>query len=301
MTPSSPLRFSVTPFYLCLQLGLLSSLIFTPGEALKYLNYSCPVSSNIATAMTPNTTYQTNLDLLFSFLSSNASIDTGFYNSSVGREPSDDVVYGMFLCRGDLTPQLCEECVAAAVNKSRYYCQGAKKAAVWYDECILDYRNQSIFSTVMEEPILPSKNEGTVAEPGRFNRTLEGIMESMRREAVNDRYGKKYYYATKEENYFASQMQQRVFSLVQCTPDLSPEQCDQCISGLTEYLLECCSTYQGARVVFPSCNFRYEFYPFYAAAVEGEEAPDPTPLPPPPPSQPTGTKGKYLLTCQAGP
>uniref|UniRef100_F6HTL8 Cysteine-rich receptor-like protein kinase 10 n=1 Tax=Vitis vinifera TaxID=29760 RepID=F6HTL8_VITVI len=122
-------------------------------------------------------------------------------------------------------------------------------------------------------------------------------MDSIRTQAVNDRSGKKYY-ATKEENYLAPQMVQRVYSLVQCTPDLSATQCNLCLLGVEDYLQECCSARQGARVVFPSCSFRYEFYPFYTAEA-GAEAPAPTPLllPPAPPSQPT-TEGKGGISSQ---
>ncbi|CBI34091.3 unnamed protein product, partial [Vitis vinifera] len=271
-------------------------LTLSPAAALTYLNNSCPQTPNTTAAISPNTTYQTNLNLLLSFLSSNATIDSGFYNATVGREPSD-VVYGLFLCRGDLSPQLCQECVGAATNKSRDQCQGIKAAVIWYDECILHYSNQSIFSTLIEEPILMMRNTVNLTDPDGFNRTLQGIMDSIRTQAVNDRSGKKYY-ATKEENYLAPQMVQRVYSLVQCTPDLSATQCNLCLLGVEDYLQECCSARQGARVVFPSCSFRYEFYPFYTAEA-GAEAPAPTPLllPPAPPSQPT-TEGKGGISSQ---
>ncbi|RVW21209.1 putative cysteine-rich receptor-like protein kinase 9 [Vitis vinifera] len=106
-------------------LGLLRCLTLSPAAALTYLNNSCPQTPNTTAAISPNTTYQTNLNLLLSFLSSNATIDSGFYNATVGREPSD-VVYGLFLCRGDLSPQLCQECVGAATNKSRDPVSGNK-------------------------------------------------------------------------------------------------------------------------------------------------------------------------------
>ncbi|KAL6348151.1 hypothetical protein AAG906_039599 [Vitis piasezkii] len=290
-----PPRFNITLLFLCM-LGLLRCLTLSPAAALTYLNNSCPQTPNTTAAISPNTTYQANLNLLLSFLSSNATIDSGFYNATVGREPSD-VVYGLFLCRGDLSPQLCQECVGAATNKSRDQCQGIKAAVIWYDECILHYSNQSIFSTLIEEPILMMRNTVNLTDPDGFNRTLQGIMDSIRTQAVNDQSGKKYY-ATKEENYLAPQMVQRVYSLVQCTPDLSATQCNLCLLGVTDYLQECCSARQGARVVFPSCSFRYEFYPFYTAEA-GAEAPAPTPLllPLAPPSQPT-TEGKGGISSQ---
>ncbi|KAL6348094.1 hypothetical protein AAG906_039249 [Vitis piasezkii] len=270
-----PPRFNITLLFLCM-LGLLRCLTLSPAAALTYLNNSCPQTPNTTAAISPNTTYQANLNLLLSFLSSNATIDSGFYNATVGRN----------------LPIVC-----GAATKSRDQCQGIKAAVIWYDECILHYSNQSIFSTLIEEPILLMRNAVNLTDPDGFNRTLQGITDSIRTQAVNDQSGKKYY-ATKEENYSAPQMVQRVYSLVQCTPDLSATQCNLCLLRVTDYLQEYCSARQGARVVFPSCSFRYEFYPFYTAEA-GAEAPVPTPLllPLAPPSQPT-TEGKGGISSQ---
>ncbi|XP_057442358.1 cysteine-rich receptor-like protein kinase 44 isoform X3 [Lotus japonicus] len=63
---------------------------------------------------------------------------------------------------------------------------------------------------------------------------------------------------------------------MQCTPDLSSLKCDECLSGAVGELPGCCDSKIGARVIRPSCNIRYETYPFYE-----------TPPPPPPPPSPT--------------
>ena len=102
-----------------------------------------------------------------------------------------------------------------------------------------------------------------------------------------DLSGKKF--ATKEENFTGFQ---RVYSLVQCTPDLSPDQCDRCLIGTIAILPDCCGGKQGARVLFPSCNVRYELYPFYQSV-----AAPPSP-PPARPSEPS-TEGKLPL-CNSG-
>jgi len=39
--------------------------------------------------------------------------------------------------------------------------------------------------------------------------------------------------------------------------------CEKCLKIATNQLPSCCSGKQGARVLIPSCNIRYEFYPFY--------------------------------------
>ncbi|CBI29180.3 unnamed protein product, partial [Vitis vinifera] len=123
-------------------------------------------------------------------------------------------------------------------------------------------------------------DSGNITEPDQFNQVLGDTLDSIRTQAVNDQSGKKF--ATKEENFTGFQ---RVYSLVQCTPDLSPDQCDRCLIGTIAILPDCCGGKQGARVLFPSCNVRYELYPFYQSV-----AAPPSP-PPARPSEPS-TEGK---------
>ncbi|XP_026394162.1 putative cysteine-rich receptor-like protein kinase 35 [Papaver somniferum] len=74
---------------------------------------------------------------------------------------------------------------------------------------------------------------------------------------------------------------QRVYGLVQCTVDISSSNCSRCLHGAISELHNCCNGKQGGRIFRPSCNLRYEIYPFAQSMV---------PLSPPPrspyPSQP---------------
>ncbi|KAG5516574.1 hypothetical protein RHGRI_037331 [Rhododendron griersonianum] len=64
----------------------------------------------------PNSTYQTNLNTLFSVLSSNSNnASNGFYNFTAGSGPPD-VAYGLFLCRGDVAAAACRDCVEYATG-----------------------------------------------------------------------------------------------------------------------------------------------------------------------------------------
>ena len=51
---------------------------------------------------------------------------------------------------------------------------------------------------------------------------------------------------------------QTLYSLVQCTPDLSNTDCNSCLQAAINHLRICCSGKQGGRVHFPSCHVRYE-------------------------------------------
>ena len=270
-----------TLLLLCL-LGLLSCL--ATESAPVYLSHYCPNT----TTFNPNSSYETNLNFVISSLSSNATRDTGFYNVTAGRTPPD-VAYGLFLCRGDVTSQVCQDCVATAVNETvRRRCRGFKQAIIWYDECMLRYTNESFFSQVSEGPRVAMYNTQNITEQNQFNQVLEDTLSAIRTQAVNDLSGKKF--ATKEANFTGFQT---VYSLVQCTPDLSPGQCDRCLIGTIAILPDCCGGSQGARVLFPSCNVRYELYPFYRSVA----------APPPPPQAPPlepSTKGK-LPVRNSGP
>ena len=87
-----------------------------------------------------------------------------------------------------------------------------------------------------------------------------------------------------------------MYNLVQCTPDLNSTGCNSCLLAAINLLPWCCSGKQGGRIVFPSCNIRYELYPFYRM-----EATVPTPssspeLQPSPSGSVIGPKGKVDIS-----
>ncbi|XP_059442816.1 cysteine-rich receptor-like protein kinase 17 [Corylus avellana] len=79
---------------------------------------------------------------------------------------------------------------------------------------------------------------------------------------------------------------QAINALVQCTPELSEQDCNYCLSLAFENYWNCCAGRIGGRTLRPSRNFRYEIYGFYHPAADAPSpspSPSPPPLPPPPP------------------
>ena len=103
-------------------------------------------------------------------------------------------------------------------------------------------------------------------------------MNDVATRAANGELGKKF--ATKEANFTALEV---LYSLAQCTPDLSNAGCNTCLRDAISILPGCCSGKRGGRVLFPSCNVRYETFPFYKIT---HAAPQPSPVLPPPASSP---------------
>ncbi|KAI4305254.1 hypothetical protein L6164_028629 [Bauhinia variegata] len=80
-------------------------------------------------------------------------------------------------------------------------------------------------------------------------------------------------FATKSDNISAFQT---LYTLAQCTPDLSSKDCDMCLRDVMGDIPRCCLGKQGVRVLYPSCNLRYELYPFYRSITDSAPAPRPS-------------------------
>ncbi|KAL9447452.1 hypothetical protein AB3S75_015010 [Citrus x aurantiifolia] len=219
-----------------------------------YIYQNCP-----STNFTPNSAYQSNLNLLLSTLRSNATrgssdkFSKGFYNTTTGHEPNK--VYGLFLCRGDFGAETCQNCVSVATSDTAQLCPFGKENTIGYEECLLRYSNISFFSVLDTSFRLSQWNVENSP-----SRSFDQFVWNSMNEAVNQALSTTKMFATVKKNYTASQT---LYSLVQCTPDLSRDDCSICLRLAISPLNGCCSIKIGGRVMYPSCNFRYELYQFY--------------------------------------
>ncbi|XP_024028851.1 cysteine-rich receptor-like protein kinase 10 isoform X2 [Morus notabilis] len=229
------------------------------------------VHSRCTGNFTQNSLYQSNLNLLLSSLSSNATTHF-FYNTTVAAATSD-TVYGLFLCRGDIDDAgVCQACVAAAAEKVLKKCPRQKEAIIWYEECMLRYANRSFFG-VMDKDLndYVLENANLVNDSDRFNETVaETVKEAATAAAAAGGSGEKKF-ATKEANFSEFHT---VYSLVECTPDLSSMDCRRCLDTAIAELPNCCSGKDRVTYLYPSCYLRYDKSRFYNQIVA------PTPSPP---------------------
>ncbi|VVA21669.1 PREDICTED: cysteine-rich, partial [Prunus dulcis] len=254
----------------------------SPAEAAD-LSHFCPNT----TTFTPNSTFQSNLNRLLSTLSSNATRPSGFYNATASSSSPNDTVYGLFLCRGDVAADACKTCVSTATSEAVQRCPTEKQVIIWYDDCMLRYSNESFFSTAAESPGIFMWNTQNATEPTRFNQVLATGMNDVVTEAANDADK----FATSQGNVSGLVS---IYSLGQCTQDLSSADCNRCLTGAKAQFPNCCNGKLGARVLYPSCTVRYEVYPFYLQNSTSAPQPSPGALPPPPPPPPP-PKGKSKI------
>ncbi|XP_056171990.1 cysteine-rich receptor-like protein kinase 10 [Syzygium oleosum] len=153
-------------------------------------------------------------------------------------------------------------------------CPNQRVSIIWYDQCMLRYSSESIFSAMEQSPNQILCNSGNVTDKTRFMQLLGETLTNLTTRASAG--GSMMKVAAAEVNFTSLQ---KLYALVQCTPDLTVSDCSTCLQfGIGNVV----QGKQGGRVLTPSCNVRYEVYPFYntsALPVPAELL-----LPPPPPT-----------------
>lgn len=238
---------------------------------------------------TINSVYQSNLDDALSSLTSDTSIRYGFYNQSVGQTP--DQVNAIGLCRGDVEPTDCRRCINEAGTRLRENCTNQKGAIGWYDECMLRYSNETILGINPDTSVTRwLTNPSNASNVDEFNQGLNRLLDQLRTEASSGGSLRKY----ASDNTSTGVV--RIFGYMQCTPDLSQNQCYNCLNTAVDVIVK---GRRGARVYYPSCIVRYEESRFLNDTVDLATPSTPptqsSPTPPPP-----STSGIYLSAARSG-
>jgi hypothetical protein len=208
---------------------------------------------------TANSTYEANFNNLLFSLSSNTEIHHGFYHSTYGQ--NSDQVFAIGLCRGDVNPNVCRGCLNNAASLLTEHCPQQKEAIGWYDECMLRYSNRSILGVMETNPSFYMWNTKNVSAyyVNQFKNDLRTLLESLRSQAAAGGPDLKFAAGNATAPNF-----QTLYAFVQCTPDLSELDCNNCLLEAFQDIPLCCDGKQGGRVIRPSCNIRYELFPFYS-------------------------------------
>ncbi|KAJ6771830.1 hypothetical protein OIU74_018135 [Salix koriyanagi] len=89
---------------------------------------------------TPGSPYESNVNLLLTSLVNSATLTT-YSNFTVKSPTSQDTLYGLFQCRGDLSNGDCGRCVARAVSQLGTLCLDSSGGALQLEgrDAMLDY------------------------------------------------------------------------------------------------------------------------------------------------------------------
>ena len=173
---------------------------------------------------TRNSTYKANLNTLLSSLPSDNAFDYGFYNFSAGQ--NSERVNAIGLCRVDLTPDACRSCLNDSSLQLTELCSNQKEAIGWYNNCMLQYSNRSIFSTEEDLPAFSMHNVNNVSNGDEFNQVLGTCSPALKAKLLRVIRFKK----LQQEKWMCLSFQ-NIYALVQCTPGLSKLSYSNCIEG----------------------------------------------------------------------
>ncbi|KAM3300525.1 hypothetical protein ACQJBY_041507 [Aegilops geniculata] len=234
--------------------------------------------------------YQANLNLVAAALPKNASASPNlFATAQAGAVP--EKVSALALCRGDANTRACSSCLINAFANLPNVCPGSKEAVIYYDACMLRYSDVQFLSADDSGPLgveltyTVRNDANATSEPGRYQRAVATLMNATADYAA---YNSTRRYATGQADLHREFP--KVYSWAQCTPDLTPVRCRDCLAQLIAQLPVQFTGSIGGRLLGPRCSFEYETKPFIngpvmvqlpaTSASSGAPAPAVVPTPP---------------------
>ncbi|KAL0688097.1 hypothetical protein Bca4012_087774 [Brassica carinata] len=237
----------------------------------------------------PNGTYDTNRRPILSSLPSNVTTQEGlFFNGSIGQKPNR--VYAVGMCIPGSTPQDCSDCIKSASDGLIQSCPNQTNAFTWPGDptlCYVRYSNTSFLGSSDLDPRPLLFNTGDInSNLTEFTKTWEDLVVRMIDAASTAKNT-----PSSSNNHYKADMApltalENIYALMQCTPDLSSGDCDNCLRQSARDYQSCCGQKQGGVVMRPSCFFRWDLYKYSKAFDNITVTSSPPPLPPmasPPP------------------
>ncbi|CAL5408461.1 unnamed protein product [Camellia sinensis] len=215
---------------------------------------SCDV---IPANYTQNSPFGNNLKRLLESLWSNTPLSQGFNSTVFGN--NTDQVYGQALCRGDVTPEVCLDCVQNASQEIMTVCP-TQNAIIWHEFCQVRYSYRPFYSWDGYTRMYPdsNKDEKNISDSVGFVVALKDFMNKLSDQAAFN--PSNLMFATGKTKISTNEM---IYGLVQCTKDISRRDCRVCLNSEFGDLDGCCEYRQGGTVLSRNCNMKFQLYPFY--------------------------------------
>ncbi|KAL0911687.1 hypothetical protein M5K25_019842 [Dendrobium thyrsiflorum] len=178
---------------------------------------------------------------------------SGFAISSHGHLST--TIYGLTRCRGDIPADVCSSCITDAATQLPSLCPNRTDARIWYEYCFLRYDSDDFLGKSDTSYAVIVYNVENATDPVRFNEAVKELMGRVDEAAV--RSSKSFGWGV---TAFTNNVTVR--GMAQCTRDLSPEVCRECLASAVGLFPDYCSYRKGCRVLYSSCVVRYEIYDF---------------------------------------
>ncbi|KAK3149373.1 hypothetical protein QOZ80_3AG0216540 [Eleusine coracana subsp. coracana] len=175
---------------------------------------------------TENSAYQANIRRLAAALPHNASSSPALFATGVAGSAPDALAH----CRGDTNASSCARCVAKAFDDAQQLCALRRGATISSEAPAFDAASARLVNATADYAAAdPVRRFGTGEEP------------------------------------FGGRSYPRIYSLAQCTPDMTAADCRTCLGDVIRRFT---ATYftgnHGGRVFGVRCSYRFETYSFFS-------------------------------------
>uniref|UniRef100_A0ACD6AGF5 Uncharacterized protein n=2 Tax=Avena sativa TaxID=4498 RepID=A0ACD6AGF5_AVESA len=212
-------------------------------------------------------TYETNLQNLIVTLRQNASSSPSLFASgALGTAPN--TVYGLMLCRGDVSASDCADCGTSALQNAGTACDRLiRDVALCNNQCYVRLSGVNFLASTNNSGEIRLRSGINISSTDvvGYNRAVTGLLNATLQFAVDNTTR---LFATGEwtgpDPGFSP-----IFSAAQCAADLSPAQCRSCLQDLLgQWWISFDRNDEGARIAGTRCSLRSELggVPFYTGA-----------------------------------
>ncbi|XP_019090700.1 PREDICTED: cysteine-rich receptor-like protein kinase 38 isoform X2 [Camelina sativa] len=221
----------------------------------------------IGSSFRTNSSYHKNRDSLFSTLSDKVTTNGGFYNASL------DGVHVLAFCRRDYERQGCIDCVEKSIRQIKTSCSNLVDSFNCDSDdrdrvsCFVRTTNHSTYRLPEFGPATldpsPLAIDTSTKNMTLFRQEWDAMVDRALEAATVDTSTAvlKYYGAVKAEfTEFPN-----VYMMMQCTPDITSDECKKCLQESVTYFKNQFWGRQGGGICRPSCVFRWDLDAFYGA------------------------------------
>lgn len=188
---------------------------------------------------TPGSAYESNRNSLLTSLVNSATYSS-YNNFTIMGSSPQDVIYGLYQCRGDLSMPDCAACVARAVSRVGVLCSQACGGVLQLQGCYVKYDNATFLGVEDKAVVLKKCGPSVGYEPdamGRRDAVMQGLVTA----------GGPYRVGGAGE----------VQGLAQCVGDLSVGECQDCLVQAIGRLKSDCGTADYGDMFLGKCYARY--------------------------------------------
>ncbi|QHO03438.1 plasmodesmata-located protein 6 [Arachis hypogaea] len=192
----------------------------------------------------PGSPYENTVNSLLTSLINSATF-TNYNNFTIQPTPSSSAtVYGLYQCRGDLSNDRCSRCVERAVNQLGTLCLDACGGALQLDGCFVKYDNVS-FLGVEDKTAVMKKCGPSIGLTSDAMTRRDEVLAYLE---TSDGSTYKTYRTSGSGN---------ARGVAQCTGDLSPTECQDCLSDAIQRLKMECGASTWGDMYLAKCYARY--------------------------------------------